>query len=587
MMFMRPDFNEILLRQPAQDAWLYFRQPKEIITAWRLDEILPALKTIQRRVEEQGYYAAGCVAYEAAPAFDSVLQVKQDEEGFFPLLWFGIYPAPENLKAIPDQDGDVPESGRWSPDLDQKIYKLAIQRIKEHIARGDTYQVNFTYRLRTTYNTPVWPLFRALNTFDPAPYAAYLETEDWAVCSASPELFFLLDGDTLTSKPMKGTAPRGLTQEDDQDLALWLYQSEKNRAENVMIVDMVRNDIGRVARTGSVSVPELFAIEKYPTVWQMTSTILGKTNAGLVEIFGNLFPAASITGAPKVRTMQIIAAMEASPRRIYCGAIGYYSPDRQAQFNVAIRTVLLDKHRRQAYYGVGGGIVWDSQPEEEWQESITKARILTERAQPFCLFETLRWTPAEGWFLQNYHLERLQRSAAYFDFPLDQESLRFELAQREGSYGETPRRVRLVLERNGKLRVEEQMLKDFPALTRVALAKTPVQSSNRFLYHKTTRREVYASALQECEGFEDVLLWNERHELTESCIANLVVELGGDWFTPALECGLLPGVYRAWLLEQGKVKERVIHRDEISDCSRLFLVNSVRGMWQVELSSYN
>lgn len=580
---LTPALDQVLLHDPERGGWLHFERLLERICIYNLSEIPAALAEIEKQVEDRGRCAAGFLAYEAAPAFDRALQVKPAASAGFPLLWFGIYEPPVHLPArLGGAAVELPPAA-WTADIREPDYHAAILKVKDYIAGGHTYQVNFTYRLKTPWSAPVYPVFAALAGAHAASYAAYLETERWALCSISPELFFTLNGDTLTSRPMKGTARRGLLQADDQEWAEWLYLSEKNRAENVMIVDMVRNDMGRIARAGSVQVPELFKVERYPTVWQMTSTVQSQTSAGYAEIFGALFPCASITGAPKVRTMQIITELEQSPRRIYTGAIGYFAPGRQAQFNVAIRTLLIDKSRKQAEYGVGGGIVWDSTPEEEWEETKTKARILVERPQPFELLETMRWSPGAGWFLLEQHLGRLQRSAEYFGFRLDLDALQRQLASLAGRFAET-QRVRLRLSREGQLHLEHQPLAPLRQPYRLALAKTPVNSSERFLYHKTTRRELYERALREKPGFDDLLLWNERGELTESTIANLVVELDWQLYTPPLACGLLPGVYREHLLGRGEAQERILKVEELPRFSRLYLVNSVRGMWEVQLN---
>ena len=574
---------------PDQAGWLHFHHPLKLIVVHRLDEIQAALLEVEDQVTRRGRWAAGFLSYEAAPAMDSAMQVKPAGADF-PLLWFGIYPEPVWLPAaeLLASAGEGCLPGPWLPTVSEADYCQIIQQIKEWIAQGETYQVNYTYRLRAGFSPqtplpPAWPVFAALASAHAAPYAAFVENEHWALCSLSPELFFTLRGDTLTTRLMKGTAPRGKTLADDQALAAWLHASEKNRAENLMILDMVRNDLGRVARTGSVRVPEIFRIEKYSTVWQMTSTVQAETEASLPEIFQHLFPAASITGAPKIRTMQIIAGLESTARQIYTGTIGFYGPARQAQFNVAIRTLLLDKHRQSAEYGVGGGIVWDSEAAEEWEETRTKARILHERTQAFDLLETMRWTPAEGWFLLDQHLERLARSADYFSYPLDRARLLAELAKIEQSAQGTAQRVRLRLTRDGQFILAAQPISSGADPTRIALARTPVHSGDRFLYHKTTRRERYQQALAERPGYEDVLLWNERGEVTESTIANVIVTLDGRQITPPLECGLLPGTYRAWLLQTQQVSEAILRLKDLRRCSSIFLANSVRGMWAVQV----
>jgi para-aminobenzoate synthetase/4-amino-4-deoxychorismate lyase len=384
---------------------------------------------------------------------------------------------------------------------------------------------------------------------------------------------------------MKGTTARGRTSSEDQDRAERLKTSEKNRAENVMIVDMLRNDLGRIAKTGSVCVPRLFELERYPTLWQLTSTVTAETRSPLTEILSALFPCASITGAPKVSTMKIIAELESTPRRIYTGSIGYLSPERRAKFNVAIRTTLIDRERRKAEYGVGGGIVWDSTSSDEYAEALLKARVAVEKPLPFSLLETMLWTAEEGFFLREKHLARLLDSADYFGIPVKKEALEEQLGHISAGF-EQPQRVRVLLDRSGELTCEAAPLPPDarPEFLKVCLAKKPIDSQDVFLFHKTTCRAVYETARQGCEAFDDVLLYNTRGELTEFTIGNLVVEMDGRCLTPPIGCGVLPGTFRAHLMETGRVAERTIRVEQLKDCTKIFRVNSIRKWQRVEIS---
>jgi para-aminobenzoate synthetase/4-amino-4-deoxychorismate lyase len=350
-----------------------------------------------------------------------------------------------------------------------------------------------------------------------------------------------------------------------------------------MIVDMIRNDLGRIAQPGSVNVTDLFSIERYRTLFQMTSTVTATSTASLRDTFAALFPCASITGAPKVRTMQIIRELETSPRGIYTGCIGLVRPGGDACFNVAIRTVHLDRNTGTATYGTGGGIVWDSDPDEEYRECAIKSLILNEPPPTLSLLETLRWDPGTGYRLLQRHLRRLTYSAAYFDIPADVFHIQATLEACAVDFT-VPHRVRLLIDQQGHPTTESFSLEDTPlretpddalAPWRVTLARQPVQSRDRFLHHKTTRRAVYDEA--RIEGYDDVLLYNERGELTESTFCNLVVRFGDDWVTPPTSCGLLAGTYRAELLEGGRIGERVVHRSELPDADEVYLINSVRG----------
>ncbi len=567
---MKPAPQTAILHQNGQ--WLHFSRPQQIIQADRLEQVLPALREIEKLVETRGWHAAGFLSYEAAPAFDSALRVRPDTG--FPLLWFGLYPEPA-IAPLPNP-ADAADTAPWQPTVDRETYNAAIAAIKEAIARGQTYQVNYTMRLRNTLTDDPWPLFLRLAQAQQAGYEAYLDTGEWIIASASPELFFQLEGETITGRPMKGTTRRGRTPLEDQAQAEWLRHSIKNRAENVMIVDMIRNDLGRIAQIGSVRVPALFTTERYPTLWQMTSTVTAQTRAGVTEILQNLFPCASITGAPKVSTMNIIARLETTPRRIYTGSIGYLAPGRVAQFNVAIRTVLLEKATGRAEYGVGGGIVWDSTSADEYEEALLKSKILTSRPRQFSLIETLLWDPPEGWFLPEKHLERMLASADYFGFPLEKKTLTAFL--NELAF-DTPQRVRILLGSDGRLEYQASPFRAPAAPLKFALAARPVNSQDVFLFHKTTRRDMYDSARETFPEADDVLLYNEHGELTEFTLGNVVVELPGGLFTPPVTCGLLAGTFRAHLLESGQIQERIIRLEELTPQTRLYFINSVRK-WQ-------
>lgn len=579
--------NTVIIYDAANEKWLRFTNPTEIIRADDIHEVLPKLQLTEKKTYERRCYAAGFISYEAAPAFDSAYKTHRPTS--FPLLWFGIYEKPKIIDLPEPPIGSYPTLLDWSITTDKNRYIDAIARIKQLLERGETYQVNYTIRQYAQYFDDPWLLF--LNIARNAPYAAFLETDEYAICSASPELFFELRQHHLTSRPMKGTAPRGRTNEEDQKLRELLYQSQKDRAENVMIVDMVRNDIGRVATVGSVKVPKLFEIEKYPTVWQMTSTITAKTNAPISKIMTALFPCASITGAPKVNTMKIIANIEDTNRNIYTGSIGYITPDNDAQFNVAIRTVLLNKAEGRIEYGVGGGIVWDSVDTREYEECLLKTKIVTE-PQPdtsFSLLETILWTPQDGYFLLSYHLDRMRDSAKYFDFPYDADNIKDKLRSTAVLLRDADYKVRLLLTRDGTVTCQYEPLRRSITTKpkRVRVAQEPIDSTNPLLFHKTTNRRVYDSAKAKFPDYDDVLLWNEKGEVTESCISNIVIKCNGKLITPPMQCGLLNGTYRSFLLEQNKIVERTISLEEITRATQIYLINSVRKWQKVHLDHPN
>jgi para-aminobenzoate synthetase/4-amino-4-deoxychorismate lyase len=566
--------GEVVLHDNTTKTWLYFKKPHAVITTNQLNDISSGLQIIEELVTQKDWHAAGFLSYESAPAFDRALSVKTSPD--FPLMWFGLYDAPEQI-TLPAPIQHMPHLN-WTPSVTREEYNSAIASVKKHIAQGDTYQVNYTMRLHTSFTGDIWSRFLAMVQAQGAGYSAYLDIGTHVIASASPELFFAQAGETLTCRPMKGTVKRGRTNTEDNLQAHWLEKSEKNRAENIMIVDMIRNDLGRIAKVGSVRVPILFATERYPTLWQMTSTVTANSHAPFHGILEALFPCASITGAPKVNTMKIIAALENGPRRIYTGSIGFVAHGRRAQFNVAIRTLLLERATGQCEYGVGGGIVWDSISADEYEETLLKARVLSAPHFDFQLLETLRWTPDEGYYLLEQHINRILESAHYFGFQADKKTIESYLQNLSFSFSDQSQRVRLLLTMDSVLSSESMPM---PAASesplRLRLAPTPINSADVFLFHKTTRQTIYEQARASAPYCDDVLLFNERGEMTESTIANLVVELNGELLTPPLDCGLLPGTLRDHLLKTGQVKESIIKKTQLKECTKIYLVNSVRG----------
>jgi para-aminobenzoate synthetase/4-amino-4-deoxychorismate lyase len=555
------------------DVFRRFEAPERVVQAFAPGEVRGALDEVEAATRRGGW-AAGFLCYEAAAAFG--LAVRAPHDGL-PLLWFGLYAGAAESPAPPAAEGPpgaAPADG-FVPTLDAAAHARALAALQEHIARGDTYQVNFTFPLRARFRGEPWTSFRALRQVQQAGHAAYVDTGRFVVCSASPELFFRREGERLTARPMKGTARRGRTPAEDGARARALRASEKERAENLMIVDMLRNDLGRVAATGSVAVRDLFRVERYPTLLQMTSTVCARTTLDTADVFAALFPCASVTGAPKVRTMQIIAEAESGPRGVYTGAVGWMGPGRRASFAVAIRTLVVDRERGEAVYGVGSGVVADSSPEREYDECLLKARVLGER--PFRLLETLRFTPGEGYFLEEAHLGRLMDSAAHFGAA----ARRTRLSEALGALARRlrgPSRVRLLVDLDGNVEVEAADLDPAPARPAcVALSPEPVDDQSPWLFHKTTRREVYDAAQAARPDADDVVLWNRRGEVTEACRHNLVVDLGDGPVTPPVSCGLLDGTFRGHLLATGQVRERVVTLPELRAARSFFLVNSVTG----------
>lgn len=585
----------IFMKDPhgtTSQPWMKFEHPTEIVETHTLEEVVPCLRRVESATA-QDLYAAGFISYEAAPAFDPAYRTGPPSA--LPLLWFGFYEksSPCDIHSFatglndPISEEDVPLLS-WKSDTTLAEYHDHIQRIKNYIARGDTYQVNYTFRRLAYDHKDPLTLFKFLCRAQDSDYQAYIDIGSHAVCSASPELFFSLNGNEIQCRPMKGTAARGLTWAGDEQQARLLKQSEKNRAENIMIVDMIRNDLGRIADYDSIHVKDLFNLQRYETLWQMTSTITARTQADIADIFKALFPCASVTGAPKIRTMEIIAELENRPRGIYTGCMGYVAPGRQARFNVAIRTVTVERPGGAAVYGTGSGVVWESDARDEYRECSTKSLLLTKRPPPFRLLETMLWRPHEGYFLLDLHLERLHRSAHYFDFSIDLKEIKSRLLKAGRLSAENPRMIRLLVKKDGSVDIETYPVAHPSAhrRSRIVLSDRAIDSSDPFFYHKTTHRACYdhvVAAFPECD---DVILWNEKDEITESCKGNVVVSRAGRLITPPITCGLLGGTYREYLIQRGRIEEGVILKDEIKEAEKVYLINSVRGWIPVEFAAW-
>jgi para-aminobenzoate synthetase/4-amino-4-deoxychorismate lyase len=561
--------------------------PVGVVEARRPAEVADVIASVAASAQ-RGLWAGGFVAYEAAPGLDPALAVRsrapQDPLADLPLAWFALFEGREETQ-LPEPRDDGPTAGEgWRPSVDRDTYDAAIAAIHERIAAGDTYQVNHTLRLRSQVAGDERGLYRDLCFAQRGGYAAYLNAGRYRVCSASPELFFEIDGERLTTRPMKGTAPRGRWPAEDEAVAGHLLASAKDRAENAMIVDLLRNDLGRVARPGSVGWSEVFAAERFETVWQLTSTVSAvlEPGAGLQDVFRALFPSGSVTGAPKVRSMEIIAGLEDSPRGVYCGAVGYVAPagdGPSARFNVAIRTVTVDGESGLAEYGVGGGITWDSRAGAEYDETVAKARVLTERRPRFELLETLLHEPGSGLRRLDLHIDRLRGSAAYFGFMFDEQAVRDALDREAASIADRPSRIRLLLDRSGRITTASMAIASRPEPARLEVDDVPVDPGDVLLFHKTSRRERYEAARARHPDADDVLFVNRRGEVTESTIANVAARIGGRWITPPLQAGLLPGTERAALLADGSIEEGTLLRSDLDGARELRLMNAT-GPWR-------
>ncbi len=547
-----------------------FASPREVLVARHAGEVRGVLDAAEAHARA-GRWCVGFLRYEAAPAFDSAL-VTHAADG--PLAWFVVFD-----EAAPWPAGEPPPAtAAWGTGPPRAGFNDELARIAAAIASGELYQVNHTALLRgrLQQGTPL-ALFAALQRAQPGGFSAFIDSGSEQLLSVSPELFFDWRDGRLLTRPMKGTAPRGADAAGDAANADALRASPKERAENVMIVDLLRNDLSRVALPHTVAVPRLFHVEPLPTVWQMTSDVVAQTRPGttLAGVFAALFPCGSITGAPKVQAMKLSHALEPGPRGVYCGAIGVLRPGGHATFNVAIRTVTA--REGELACGIGSGITAGSQPDGEWREWRHKRAFLERASAPFELLETLALEDGACRHA-DHHLARMAGAAAHFGYPWPGDAVRGELARLEALHTHGCWRVRLLLDASGKPRAQAFPMPATATPVVLALAGRPFEmADSEFARFKTTRRAHYEAAAPDQPGVFDTLLWNERGELTECTRGNVALKIGGRWLTPALHCGLLPGIGRAHALADGRLTEAVLTREDLARAEAVAFVNSLRG----------
>lgn len=561
---------------------LLFTAPRDTLVAHDAQGVYAALKRLEE-ARAAGLHAAGFLAYELGFVFEERLAHLMPEPGETPLLWLGLYDAPEHLTAaeVDARLAGTPAGAARdiAPRMDEAAYGRAFDRVKALIAAGDTYQVNLTFKAGFRLQGDPVGLYRDLVAKQPVAYGALINTGEQWILSRSPELFVSSRDGTLAARPMKGTLKRGRTLAEDEAGRAALAGDEKNRAENLMIVDLLRNDLGRIAEIGSVKVTDLFTVETYSTLHTMTSGITAQRRPGVTttDVLANLFPCGSITGAPKLRAMEIIHQVEAGQRGVYTGSIGHFAPNGDLTLNVAIRTAVIDSTGN-GEIGIGGGIVADSVAQDEYREALLKMAFFTTPARAVTLIETLLWDRADGYYLLDRHLDRLEASARYFSLPYDRAAITALLDSQ--SFPEARMRVRLTLDAAGPA-ITSVPLPPNPPLFRFAIAPERLDSQSLWLLHKTTNRAFYDEPRQRAHaerGLDEVLFLNERGELTEGSITNLFVERGGILLTPPLSSGLLPGTLRAELLATGKAEERVLTLADLEGAEAIWLGNSVRGL---------
>lgn len=560
-----------------------FENPIEIIQAFDNESFIQAFEKIENL--RKNFYLLGYIRYEAKEVF-----LGRKIKSQYPLLYFEVF---NNFQSKSETRGMVGEAILQNiylkSQIDCPVYKKAIEQIKEEIACGNTYQVNYTYDYKIETEMGGFDLYNSILPNQTTPYNAYIKNQYEEILCFSPELFFELEDNKIRTKPMKGTVERGETQQEDEKNIEFLKNDIKNRAENVMIVDLLRNDLGKIAKTGSVKVDRLFEVETHKTVHQMTSEVSAELDEGitLLEIFEAIFPCGSITGAPKINTMKIIDTLEVGSRDVYCGAIGLISAEKTV-FSVPIR--LLQRKKNEDFYlcRVGGAIVWDSTPEDEWQETLTKIKFLhhcgkgtmsDEAIQKGAdLVETILAENGDLKYKEE-HFERMKKSAKALGFDFNSEILNIWPTQ-DGI-------LRVLLSKDGAFNAQHLPLNEITT-TRITVSTSSVNSNEPLLYHKTTHRPWYDESMEKIKKGEifDEIFFNEKGELTEGSRSNLLLQIGGKLFTPPVECGLLNGVMRQKMLAEGKIIEKKLYLDDLKKAEKVFCINSVRGILEVQVDFY-
>ena len=563
------DFKELGVRQIFTDTI------KELKTK-DIKEVKHLLAEVEA-YQNQGYYAVGYVSYEAAPAFETKFEVIDDPLMSEYLLYFTIHESVQT-EPIPLTYKPITLPKTWQELTSAEEYKAAIEHIHHHIRQGDTYQVNYTVQLQQNITADPFAIYNRLVVEQNAHYNAFIQHDDVSIISVSPELFFKKDGDGLTTRPMKGTTNRGLTTETDLKQAQWLAQDQKNRSENMMIVDLLRNDMNRISKIGSENVKSLCLVEQYSTIWQMTSTIETQLlpNSSLGDIFQALFPCGSITGAPKIATMAIIKDVEKQARGVYCGAIGILLPNGPTIFNVAIRTLQMQGNK--AIYGVGGGITWDSKWEAEYEETKQKSAVLYRQNPKFDLISTGRIHRGKLLCLKE-HLNRLQESSRYFSYPFNKEEVQNQVEDLCQSLDfDTDYRLKMSLAKNGELTFEHNQLTglaDVFCQARLVEQTHPLDSP--YTYFKTSYRPHIS-----LEPHEQIY-YNQKKELLETSIGNIVLKIEDQLYTPPVHLGLLNGIYRQSLIANNQVTERVLTLDNLKQAQAIYGCNAVRGLYELKV----
>jgi para-aminobenzoate synthetase/4-amino-4-deoxychorismate lyase len=614
----------------------FFSNPSEIRTAKTSEDITKSLKKINENIS-RGLSGYGLIYYEAGYVFEKRLvhYLPKEPDNLVQFYFFDDKNVEqmnsEMIKFNFQREQDFFQLSDFHINTSKEKYGNDVDRIKKYIEEGDTYQVNYTVKAGFNISGDIISFIKLLIFNQSARYTAIINTGKELIISLSPELFFEVKGNKIIARPMKGTISRGLTDSLDALVKYKLANSEKDQAENLMIVDLIRNDLGRISEFGKVKVNELFTIEKYETLYQMISEVEAykQEEITLGKIIENVFPCGSITGAPKIRTMEIINSLETERRGIYTGSIGLILKEFSA-FNVAIRTITLNLETGKGEIGIGSGIVWDSDPEKEYNETLLKSSFLLNPDPYFELFETMlientqpvisnessseksfpvetkkislpmnrdrnntlsnsateTHKTAKRIFLLDEHLERLKHAAEYFLFKFDEGKILQELSDKMKSLvPHLKYRLRLTLNKWGNINISISEYKEGGKDAYAIISNKTISSSNKFQYFKTSNRKLYDQEykLYSSKGFFDTIFINEKNQLAEGAITNIFINKGGIWYTPPVSCGILPGIYRKyWLRTELNTKEEILYKDDLLIADEIILTNSLRGKVKVK-----
>lgn len=565
-----------------------FVDPEESIVLNSRNNIEKKLKEINMLIDE-GYSAYAILNYEAGYLFEKKLIPIIKEKSNLIQFYFCN---PKDVIRFKSSSLTVKKEynsfkiTNFHLNNSKNELRKNINRIKNYIKLGDTYQVNFTVKGKFIFSGDVTNLFIKLLYNQSAEYSSLINNKNEFILSLSPELLFRIDDRKIITKPMKGTAIRGYDVQSDKKVKYNLLNSQKNRAENVMIVDLLRNDLGKLCKFRSIKVDKLFEVEKYESLYQMVSQISGKlkTDISLSDIVKNIFPCGSITGAPKIRTMEIINELEKENRGIYTGSLGFIHK-RKKIFNVAIRTIILDKKSNYGEIGLGSGIVWESDPDSEYQETILKSKFLTNHEKEFEIFETMLMENGNI-FLMEDHLHRLQSSASFFLFIYNHKKIIKELNKIiSKADNKTKYRIKLLLNKWGEIRIFITPIVTLSEQIKIIISKKRISTLNKYQYFKTTNRDIYKKEhlYYRKRGFFDVIYFNEKNELAEGAITNIFLKIGNTYFTPPVTSGILAGVYRKYLLRNNSdIKERTLYFEDLINANEVVLTNSLRREIKVQ-----